>query len=87
MMFVWLKKSFDQAINKHIIQKRIIHFVKQTCFQDCKKTKYMLQKEVTFQRKFILNILYLNSTNINFVSLMEGAISINALMLWNEHIS
>ena len=47
----------------------------------------MLQKEVTFQRKFILNILYLNSTNINFVSLMEGAISINALMLWNEHIS
>ena len=46
----------------------------------------MLRKE-TFQGKFILKVLYLNSTNRNFISLMEGAISINALILWNEHIS
>ena len=52
-----------------------------------KKTKCMLRKEITFKRKFILKVLYLNSTNRNFISLMEGAISINALILWNEHIS
>ena len=52
-----------------------------------KKTKCMLRKEITFQRKLILKVLYLNSTNRNFISLMEGAISINALILWNEHIS
>ena len=45
------------------------------------------KKKKTFQRKFILKVLYLNSTNRNFISLMEGAISINALILWNEHIS
>ena len=47
----------------------------------------MLRKKKTFQRKFILKVLYLNSTNINFISLMEGAISISALILWYEHIS
>ena len=47
----------------------------------------MLRENITFQRKFILKVLYLNSTNRNFISLMEGAISINALILWNEHIS
>ena len=47
----------------------------------------MLRKEITLQRKIILKVLYLNSTNINFISLMEGAISINALILWNKHIS
>ena len=47
----------------------------------------MLRKEITFQKKIILKVLYLNSTNRNFISLMEGAISINALILWNEHIS
>ena len=52
-----------------------------------KKTKCMLQKEITFQRKFILKVLYLNSTNINLISLMEGAMSINVLILWNKHIS
>ena len=41
------------------------------------------KKKKTFQRKFILKVLYLNSTNRNFISLMEGAISINALILWN----
>ena len=46
-----------------------------------KKTKCMLQQKVTFQRKFILKVLYLNSTNRNFMSLMEGAVSINALIL------
>ena len=44
-------------------------------------------KKLTFQRIFLLKVLYLNSTNRNFVSLMEDAISINALILWNEHIS
>ena len=52
-----------------------------------KKTKCMLQKEITFRRKLILKVLYLNSANRNFISLMEGAISTNALILWNEHIS
>ena len=47
----------------------------------------MLRKEITFKIKFILKALYLNSTNRNFISLMKGAISINALILWNEHIS
>ena len=47
----------------------------------------MLRKEIILQGKFILKVLYLNSTNRNFISLMEGAISINALILWNEHIS
>ena len=42
---------------------------------------------MTFQRKFILKVLCLNSTNGNFISLIEGTISINALILWNEHIS
>ena len=52
-----------------------------------KKPKCMLPKKITFQRKFILKVLYLNSTNRKFISLNEGAISINALILWNEHIS
>ena len=52
-----------------------------------KKTKCMLRKEITFKRKFILKVLYFSSTNRNFISLMEGAISIDALILWNEHIS
>ena len=47
----------------------------------------MLRKEITFQKKIILKVLYLNSTNRNFMSLMEGAISINPLILWSEHIS
>ena len=47
----------------------------------------MLRQKITFKRKFILNVLYLNSTNKNFISLMEGAISIIALILWNKHIS
>ena len=47
----------------------------------------MLRKEIILQGKFILKVLYLNSTNRNFISLMKGAISINALILWNEHIS
>ena len=42
---------------------------------------------MTFQRKFILKVLCLNSTNGNFISLIEGTISINALILWNKHIS
>ena len=44
-------------------------------------------KNITFQGKFILKVLSLNSTNRNFISLTEGATSINALILWNEHIS
>ena len=40
----------------------------------------MLRKEITLQRKIILKVLYLNSTNINFISLMEDVISINALI-------
>ena len=57
-------------------------------FKDCKnKKKCMLRQKITFKRKFILEVLYLNSTNRNFISLMEGAISIIALILWNEHIS
>ena len=52
-----------------------------------KKPKCMLRKKITFQRKFILKVLHLSSTNRNFVSLIEGAISINALTLWNEHNS
>ena len=47
----------------------------------------MLRQKITFKRKFILEVLHLNSTNRNFISLMEGAISIIALILWNEHIS
>ena len=47
----------------------------------------MLRKEITFKRNFILKVLYLNSTNRNFISLMEGVISINALIQWNEDIS
>ena len=47
----------------------------------------MLRQKINFQRKFILRVLYLNSTNRNFISLMEGAISINALILWNKLIS
>ena len=45
------------------------------------------KKKKTFQRKFTLKVLYLSSTSRNFISLMEGAININALILWNEHIS
>ena len=48
--------------------------------------KCMLRQKITFQGKFTLKFLYLNSTNRNFISLMEGVISINALILWNEHI-
>ena len=44
-------------------------------------------KKNTFQRKLILKVLYLNSTNRNFILLIEGAISISALILWNKHIS
>ena len=47
----------------------------------------MLRKEIAFQGKFILKVLYLNSINRNVISLMKGAISINALILWNIHIS
>ena len=47
----------------------------------------MLRKKITFQRKFILNVLHLNDTNRNFISLIEEVIRINALILWNEHIS
>ena len=39
-----------------------------------------------FPKKFILKVLYLNSTNRNFMSHMEGAISINALIPWHEQI-
>ena len=52
-----------------------------------KKPNCVLQKKIIFQRKYILKVLHLNSTNRNFLSLIEGAISINALTLWNEHIS
>ena len=65
--------------------------IKQTCFQKDwkKKTKQnVCYEKKTFQRKrFILKVLYLNSTNRNFISLMEGAISISALILWYEHTS
>ena len=47
----------------------------------------MLRENITFQRKFILKALYLDSTKRNFISLMDSAISMNALILWNEHIS
>ena len=47
---------------------------------------YVMTK-ITFHRKFILKVLYLKSTNRNFVSDLECVISVNALMLWNEHIS
>ena len=47
----------------------------------------MLRNKIAFQRKFISKVLHLNNTNRNFISLIEGAISINALILWNEHIS
>ena len=47
----------------------------------------MLRKEIILQGKFILKVFYLNSTNRNFISLIKGAISINALILWNKHIS
>ena len=56
-------------------------------FKKVVKKQNICYKKITFQRKFILKVLYLNSTNRNFISLMEGAISINALILWNEHIS
>ena len=52
-----------------------------------KKTKCMLQKTKTFQRKLISKVLYRHSTNRNFISLTEGTISFNALILWNKHIS
>ena len=45
------------------------------------------EKRTTFQRKLVLKVLYLNSTNRKLISLIEGAISINALILWDEHIS
>ena len=47
----------------------------------------MLRKKITFQRNFILNVLHLNDTNRNFISLIKEVIRINALILWNEHIS
>ena len=89
MMFVWLKKSFDQAINKHITYKKLqFTFQNRPVFKKIvRKTKCMLRKEITFKRKFTLKVLYFSSTNRNFISLMEGAISIDALILWNEHIS
>ena len=52
-----------------------------------KKLKCMLRKKLTFQRKLILIVLYFNSINRNFISLIEGAISINGLVLSNDHIS
>ena len=50
---------------------------------------YVTKKKKTFQKKLLLKVLYRNSTNRNFVSLIEGAIRINPLILilWNEHIS
>ena len=88
-MFVWLKKSFDQAINKHITYKKLqFTFQNRPVFKKIvRKTKCMLRKEITFKGKFTLKVLYFSSTNRNFISLMEGAISIDALILWNEHIS
>ena len=47
----------------------------------------VVTKKKTFQRQLILKFLHLNSSNRNFISLTEGAISINALILWNELIS
>ena len=52
-----------------------------------KKIVKKTRKIINLQRKFILKVLYLSGTNRNFISLMEGTISINALILWNEHIS
>ena len=54
-----------------------------------KKTKCMLRKKITFQRKLILKVLYLNSTTRDFISFvsLEGTISINASIVWNQHIS
>ena len=72
-------------INKHITYKKQQfnlqngHFFKKIV----KKPKCMLRKKTPFQRKFILKVLYLNSTNRDFISLIEGAISINALILRN----
>ena len=47
----------------------------------------MLRDKIAFQRKFIVEVLHLNNTNRNFISLTEAALSINALILWNEPIS
>ena len=47
----------------------------------------MLRDKIAFQRTFIVEVLHLNNTNRNFISLTEAALSINALILWNEHIS
>ena len=47
----------------------------------------MLRKEIALQGKFILEVLYLSSNNRHVISLMKGAISINALILWNGYIS
>ena len=51
-------------------------------------------KKVTFRRKLILKVLYFNSTKRiciplieGVISIIEGIISIHALILWNEHIS
>ena len=41
----------------------------------------MLQKIIIFQRKLMLKVLYLNTTNSNFMSLTESVISIKELIL------
>ena len=38
-------------------------------------------KKENFQKKLMLKVLYLNSTNGNFISIIEGVISIKALPL------
>ena len=64
-MFPCPKKRFDQARNDHITYKKTaFHFVKQTSFKKViEKTNCVLQK-----KKMILKVLYLNSTNRNFIS-------------------
>ena len=43
-----------------------------------------VMKKENFQKKLMLKVLYLNSTNGNFISLIEGVISIKALPLWTS---
>ena len=47
----------------------------------------MLRKNTTFQRKLVLAVLYINSSNRNFIPFIESVVSINALILWNKQIS
>ena len=47
---------------------------------------YVTKKD-NFPKKIYIKSFTSHSTNRNLVSLIEGAISINALILWNEHIS